>query len=114
MSNVVPLQQPLSQVVDGVTVPDFITRVHISKMNDAQLDEMVEQIRARRQTPVLVYKQSQADHHAINEAKVRAKVDKKEEQIVKQIAAVDTQLEKLEKFINELRGLRIQAGLEVI
>ena len=112
MSNVVPLTQP--SVASGPEVPDFITRVDISRMNDQQLDEMLEQIRSRRMTPLLIYKQTMADNARIDEAKVKAKVEKKEEQIVKKLAVVDQHFEALEKMVNELRGLRIQAGLEII
>lgn len=115
MTNVVTLQPATNQpAVTGNEVPDFITRVDISRMNDQQLDAMLETIRARRMTPILVYKQTQAEHALIQEAKVRERVEKKEQQIIKKLAVVDKHFEDLEKFVNELRGLRIQAGLEII
>lgn len=99
---------------DADAVPDFITPASIAEMTDEQLDAIVAAIQQRRMRPYEIYKQTKADKAVVAAGKIRDKIDKKCEAIIKTINAVDTQFEKLEKQIAELRGLRLQADMELI
>ncbi len=94
--------------------PDFITRVDINKMSDPELDDFIEAIRTRRMANFIIYQQTAAEMEALNQEKAKAKLEKKVEQVAKTCETLDKQFEKLEKQINELRGLRIQAGMSVL
>lgn len=106
--NVVPLR------VDPSLPPDFITRVDINKMNDQQLDELIAAIRSRRLLSFYIYEQTQNDLEAVRVEKAKVQIEKTSEQIIKTLNTLDKQFEKLETQVHKLRGLRIQAGLNVI
>lgn len=108
MSNVVPLTPPVKEA------PDFITFKDIESMDDNALDALVSAIRTRRMNSYLIYKQTKADKEAVEQGKARERIEKKCEQIIKKLNVLDGHLEGLEKFVNELRGLRLQAGMELI
>lgn len=100
---------------DGEPVaPDFVTRVDINSMSDAQLDEFIGKIRLRRMASFIIYQTTLADAEAVAEEKAKTKLDKKLSMVSKTIETLDKNFEKLETQINEVRGLRIQAGLSVI
>lgn len=115
-NNVVDMRQHRKDGKETSTddVPDFITRVDISQMNDDELDLMLESIRLRRMTAVMIHQETVADREKIEQERARERVDKKCEMIERKLASTQKQLDVLEKYINELRGLRIQAGLEII
>ena len=73
---------------------------------------MLAAIRSRRLASYQVYKATRDQQNQINEEKARAKVEKKCEQIIKKLNTIDKNMEQLETFIAELRGLRLQAGME--
>ena len=103
------------RIGDGKPVPpDFVTRVDIGTMTDEQLDEFIAKIKLRRMASFIIYQQTMADAEVVAEEKARAKLDKKLTQISKTIDTMDKQFDKLEQQINELRGLRIQAGMQVL
>lgn len=106
-TNVVPINA-------DTQIPDFITRVDISKMNDTQLDELISAIRTRRMSSFIVYQQTVADKEQAATDKALVAIEKELDMIIKAIETVDKGLEKLETRINKLRGLRIQAGLNVV
>lgn len=116
MTNVVQLLPTTTQVTrtEPAAVPDFITPASIAEMNDEQLDALVAAIQARRMRPYEIYKRTKEEKHALEQSKAREKIDKKCEQIIKTINAADKALEKLEHQIAELRGLRLQAEMELI
>lgn len=96
------------------TVPEFITYRDIEAMSDDELDALVSAIRVRRMNSYLIYKQTKAEKESLEQDKARQRIEKKCEQIIKKINTIDAQLEGLEKFIAELRGLRLQAGMSVL
>lgn len=110
LANVVNMQ---GEEVD-VEVPDFVTRIDVSKLTDPQLDELIEKIRLRRMMSVAIYQQTQADIAAAGEEKAKVRLEKKLEQIDKVIETLDRNFEKLETYIAQVRGLRIQAGLTIL
>lgn len=95
-------------------VPDFITRENIMAMTDEQLDAMLSAIRVRRMKSYAIYNQTKQEKNALEQGKARERVEKKCEQIIKKLNTIDKQLDDLERFVAELRGLRVQAGLEII
>jgi hypothetical protein len=105
-SNVVP--------IGDNKVPDFITRVDINQMNDEQLEALLSGIRERRMVAFIVYEQTLADKEQAATEKALVAIDKEITQILKCLDTLDKAFEKLETRINKLRGLRIQAGLNVI
>lgn len=107
--NIVKLE-PKSKPV----VPEFITASDISTMSDDELDALVAAIRTRRLASYHVYKRTKEEKNQLDRDKVSAKIDKKCEQIIKSINAADKALEMMEQRIAELRGLRLQAGMELI
>lgn len=106
-SNVVPINE-------DTKVPDFITRVDISKMSDEQLDSFLEGIRERRMLTLVVYEQTLMDKEEAASEKAKAAIERELVQIMKAIEALNKCFDKLELRINKLRGLRIQAGLHVV
>lgn len=110
MSNVVQMKP----AQHSVQVPDFIKREDIEKMDDDTLDALIAAIRTRRLLNVEVYKRTKVERAAVNDAQVKAKIDKKIDQIMRKLKAVDTHVEMLEKYIAELRGLRLQADLPLM
>jgi chaperonin cofactor prefoldin len=93
-------------------VPEFITMSDIEKMTDEQLDEMLQAIRNRRLASYAVYRKSKDEINLLSTEKAKAKIEKKCEQIIKKLNTIDKQMDDLERYINELRGLRLQVGLE--
>lgn len=115
MSNVVELKTARPPALTNKKdIPDFITRVDIAQMPDDQLDEMLTAIRDRRMHSYAIYKQTQDQREEIEQERVKERIEKKCTQIIKKMNLLDKHTDDLEKFINELRGLRIQAGLEII
>lgn len=105
-SNVVP--------IGDNKVPDFITRVDINSMTDEQCDKLLAGIRERRMVAFIVYEQTVADKELAATEKAKAALEKECDQIFKLLGTLDKNFEKLEERINKMRGLRIQAGLNVI
>lgn len=112
--NVVRLPIKEIPASSGVEIPEFITPKDIDAMNDDQLDAMIAAIRTRRMNSYTVYKQTVAEKNAINEEKAKIKVDKKCDQIIRKLNTIDKQMDDLEKFVAELRGLRLQAGMQIL
>lgn len=94
--------------------PDFISRHDISVMNDEQLDELINGIRIRRMASFYIYEQTQADLAQVQEQKAKLSLEKELDQIIKVLSTLDKNFEKLETRIHKLRGLRIQANLQIM
>lgn len=95
-------------------VPEFITAKDIDSMTDDELDAMIASIRTRRLQSYLMYKQTKDEKDALAHDKVRVRIEKKCDQILRTIDASNKNLDKLEQQISELRGLRLQAGMALI
>lgn len=108
-TNVVKLQ-PREQN----NVPEFITAKNIEQMDDDELSALVSAIQTRRLASYHVYKQTKDQKEQLDRDKARDKIEKKCGQIIKDLNTIDKSLEKLETHIAELRGLRLQAGMELI
>ena len=95
---------------DGI--PEFISQVDISNFTDDQLDQMINLIRLRRLNSTLIYERTMREKEQLTLSKAREQLDKKCGQVFKELDRSLTILEKLELRINEMRALRIQAGLD--
>lgn len=95
-------------------IPEFIKMSDVRDMTDDQLDEMLAAIRTRRMVNFSIYRATEDEKSAINAGKVREKIDKKCDQIIKDLNTIDKAFEKLEQHIAELRGLRLQAEMTLI
>lgn len=95
-------------------IPEFITMTDVEKMSDEELDALVAAIRTRRMISHQIYQQTKAEKASIERGKTQARIEKKCEQIIKKLNSIDKQMEDLERYIAELRGLRLQAGMELI
>lgn len=95
-------------------IPEFITRHDIEAMTDDEHDAMIAAIRVRRMQSHAVYQKTKQEKIALEQSKVKDKIEKKCEQVIKKLNLIDKHMDDLEKFINELRGLRLQADMELI
>lgn len=116
MTNVVqlPVKNPnLEQLeTNSADVPEFISKADIDKMTDEQLDDMIAAIRTRRMNSFAIYKKTKEDKQHVTDAALRVKIDKKCEMVIKKLNMIDKNMDDLERYIAEIRGLRLQAGLE--
>jgi hypothetical protein len=110
-NNVVQLQVPAKNA-EETKVPEFISMSDIEKMTDDELDAMITAIQARRLASYHVYKQSKDQINQLTTEKAKVKIEKKCDQIIRKLNTIDKHMEDFERMINELRGLRLQVGLE--
>jgi len=101
-------QQPASP--EGI--PEFINQADISKLNDEQLDQLINLIRLRRLTSTMLYERTMRDKEQLTLSKAREQLERKCVQVFKELDRSFTVLEKLELRVNEMRALRIQCGLD--
>lgn len=94
-----------------VDIPDFITPPDITSMSDAQLEQVLNLIRMRRLQSAMLYEKTQQEKTQLEETKARMQLEKKAEQVFKELDRAFAILDKLELRVNEMRALRIQAGL---
>lgn len=95
-------------------IPDFIDRIDIGRMNDEQLEQLLTGIKKRRMSSFVIYERTQKDKDKITREKAKGKIDVKCTQIIKKLNMIDRHYEQLETMIQTLRGLRVEAGLEII
>lgn len=103
---------PPQKEADEVELPDFISPPDISKMTDPQLEQLLNLIRMRRLQSAMIYEQTNAQKAAIAEGRALQMLEKKAEQVFKELERAFTVLDKLELRVNEMRALRVQAGLD--
>jgi hypothetical protein len=95
---------------DGI--PEFISQADISRLTDDQLDQLINLIRLRRLNSTLIYERTMREKEQLSMSKAREQLEKKCGQVFKELDRALSVLEKLELRINEMRALRIQAGLD--
>lgn len=96
----------------GEGLPEFIQPSDISTMSDDTLDQLINIIRLRRLNSTMLYERTMREREQLTMSKAREQLDKKCVQVYKCIDTALNNLEKLELRINEMRALRIQAGLD--
>ena len=93
-------------------IPDFITPPDIGKMSDAQLEQVLGLVRLRRMQSQMIYERTQTEKARVTEDKAKQQLEKKSEQVFNELEKVFKNLDKLEIRVNEMRALRVQAGLD--
>jgi hypothetical protein len=94
------------------TIPNFITPQTILDMSDEVFEKLLASIRIKRLAATLIYQKSMEEKANLANAKLAAAMEKKCDQIIKELEGTFKKFEKLELRINELRALRLQAGLD--
>ena len=94
-----------------VSLPDFISPQTIGTLTDAQLDQVLSLVRVRRMAATQVYERTQREKRQVEEGKALHALDKKQEQVYNELERAFKALDKLELRVNEMRALRLQAGL---
>lgn len=95
-----------------IDIPDFITPKSIATMSDDQLEQLLNLVRLRRMQSAMIYENTKREKEELAQDKARGQLDKKSEQVWNELEKVFKNLDKLELRVNEMRALRIQAGLD--
>jgi hypothetical protein len=97
--------------IEEAAIPEYITPQDITKMTDAQLEQMLNVVRLRRMQATLIYENTQKEKERIKDERLFKSVEKASEQVFKKLERVNKYLDDLELKVNELRGYRLAAGL---
>lgn len=97
---------------DKVLLPDFVRPVDIADMDDEQLEALLNLLRLRRLTSTMIYERTQEEKSELRETRAKEQLTVKCEQVWKELERTLKNLDKLELKINEMRALRIQAGMQ--
>jgi len=95
-----------------VEIPDFIEPRDIMSMSDEQMDQILSLIRLRRLQAASKYEQTEREKTELSMSKARDALERKAAVVFKDLERTFAILDKLELHVNELRALRVQAGLE--
>jgi uncharacterized membrane protein len=107
-NKVVKLRQPALTSAAGVVVDDPINPKSIINMTDVEQELFLQQLRERRMKAVAMLKQAnEARKHAVG-VMTMIKLEKKAEQVQRQLDKADKALEKLEELLYALRALTLQ------
>jgi predicted nucleic acid-binding Zn-ribbon protein len=87
-----------------------IHRLNISEMADDQVEQHIEKMRERRMRLFTAWQEAQQHAEEMKLQKDRAQMKKRLEQMEKVFKTVDNGLEKLSKYMSEIRVLRLTAG----
>lgn len=104
--------EPDQAVEPKVLLPDFVRPIDIIDMNDEQLEALLNLVRVRRLTSTMIYERTQEEKTELRETRAKEQLEVKCEQVWKELDRTFKNLEKLEQKINEMRALRIQAGMQ--
>lgn len=102
--------EPQDTAPDGI--PEFIRPSDINKMSDDNLDQLINLIRLRRLNSTLLYERTMREKEQLTLSKAREQLERKCEQVFRELDRALNNLEKLELRVNEMRALRIQVGLD--
>lgn len=100
----------MTHVTEG-DVPEHINPRDISAMDDAALDAMLDEIRARRLKSLAVYEAAKAAAQQTKDHKAGVMLLTQCELCEANIARVDKALDALETRVNKIRALRLQLGV---
>lgn len=99
------------QPVINVPLPDFIRPADITTMTDEQLDSLLDIVRLRRLTSTMLYQRTMEEKEELRVSRAREQLEDKCVQVFNELERVLKNLDKLELRVNEMRALRIQAGM---
>lgn len=100
------------QAEPKVLLPDFVRPMDIMNMDDEQLDALLNVLRVRRLTSTMIYERTMEEKQELRESRAKEMLDAKCAQVFTEIERTLKVLDKLELKINEMRALRIQAGMQ--
>ena len=107
-SNVVKLRQPSTPAVAGVAVDDPITPRSLMTMTDLEQDMFLQHLRERRLRVVELMRAAEAAKQRASSVVTKMKLEKKGDQVEKQLERTTKALDKLEELIYDLRALTLQ------
>lgn len=87
-----------------------IKRASITELTFAELESLVEEIQERRMKSQTMYQEALAAKAAIKEEKDRKLYQQRLTQIEKSLKSVNTQCDKIAKYMNEIKLLRLTVG----
>ena len=104
--------EPIVELPKAIEIPDIITPKDIDSFDDDQLDSLLNHIRLRRLASTLVYERTMKEKEEVTQGKARDMLEKKCEQVWSELNRAFKVLDRLELRVNEMRALRLQAGLD--
>jgi len=108
-NKVVKLRQPqVDKPAAGVAADDPINPKSILNMTDVEQDMLLQQLRERRMKAVEILKRADIARREATTVAIAIRIEKKAEQVQRQVEKADKALEKLEELIYGLRALALQ------
>jgi predicted transcriptional regulator len=107
-SKVVKLRQPATSVAAGAAVDGAITPKSLLNMTDIEQDMFLQQLRERRLRVVELLRQTAIAKQRATGVAVLMKLEKKQDQVERQLERTTKALEKLEELIHDMRALTLQ------
>lgn len=103
MNNVVPFPK-----IDLRIPPEFIEPANIGRMSEQEQYQLLEQIRTRRMVAVTQHLTIQAERKKVKDEHNAKKYDTAISRIASHIQKIDDSLERIEEYLNKLRGVRLE------
>lgn len=91
---------------------EFVQPPDISELTDEQIDVLLDGIRARRMQKFSLYKETMAAKEEAKTEKMKERLEKKLAQFNRALGVLQKNEEKLHTIANEVRGLRLQMGID--
>lgn len=104
--------EPQPMADRDIPLPDFVRPQDIHNMTDEQLDLLLDFLRLRRLTSTMIYERTMQEKDELRMSRNREMLDNKCMQVFNELERTLKNLDKLEMRINEMRALRIQAGMQ--
>ena len=94
--------------------PDFISPRHIEDLSEEEQDQLVHYLRVDRVAASTLAAHSRKDVGSgrVSSQTIANRITKKCDMIAKKIEQMEKQQEMLDRYFQELRGLRLQAGMD--
>ena len=94
--------------------PDFITPRHIEDLSEEEQDQLVHYLRVDRvaASTLAAHTRKDVGSGRVSSQTIANRITKKCDMISKKIEQMEKQQEMLDRYFQELRGLRLQAGMD--
>lgn len=103
MTNVVPFPK-----IDLRIPPELIEPANLGRMSEQEQYQLLEQIRTRRMIAVTQHLTIQAERKKVKDEHNAKKYDTAISRIASHIQKIDDSLERIEEYLNKLRGVRLE------
>lgn len=108
-NNVVKLRQsPASKPVAGVSIDEVMQPKSLLNMTDVEQDMFLQQLRDRRMRAVEVLRAARQNRERAATITAMVKLERKADQVERQLEKATKALDKLEELIYSLRALNLQ------